>query len=75
MEVEAVNVIEFPRTVDVGAERLIVTLNQNPDAAPEELIRNVYKAVDIFDENTPQFDDITMLCFKYYGTADRTEDK
>ena len=58
-----------------GAEGLIETLNQNPDAAPEELIRNVYKAVDIFDENTPQFDDITMLCFKYYGTADRTEDK
>ena len=58
-----------------GAERLTETLNQNPDATPEELIRNVYKAVDIFDENTPQFDDITMLCFKYYGTADRTEDK
>lgn len=53
-----------------GAERLTATLNQNPDATPKELIRNVYKAVDLFDENTPQFDDITMLCFKYYGIED-----
>ncbi len=57
-----------------GEEKLIETLNQNPDATPEEFIRTVYKAVDLFDENTPQFDDITMLCFKYYGTEDKMED-
>ncbi|MBO6092280.1 MAG: PP2C family protein-serine/threonine phosphatase [Oscillospiraceae bacterium] len=58
-----------------GETRLIETLNQNPDATPEALIGNVYDAVDLFDENTPQFDDITMLCFKYYGIDKKTEDE
>ena len=51
-----------------GEERLSETLNQCPDAAPEALVRQVHDAVGRFADSAPQFDDITMLCFKYYGT-------
>ena len=50
-----------------GAERLTATLNEDADADPEQLIRRVHDAVDRFADNAPQFDDITMLCLKYYG--------
>ena len=51
-----------------GGERLTETLNQHAEAGPEELIRCVHQEVDRFVDNSPQFDDITMLCLKYYGT-------
>lgn len=50
-----------------GEERLAEALNTKPDAEPEELIRTVHDAVDRFAEGMPQFDDITMLCYKYKG--------
>ena len=53
-----------------GPERLTETLNRNPDADPETLIRSVRDAVDRFANETPQFDDTTMLCLKYYGPRD-----
>ena len=51
-----------------GEKRLVSTLNEQTNAEPEELIRHVRDAVDRFADGAPQFDDITMLCFKYYGT-------
>ena len=51
-----------------GSERLADTLNRNADAAPEELIRRMSGEVSLFADGAPQFDDITMLCLKYYGT-------
>ena len=53
-----------------GEERLTGTLNQDADAGPEELIRRVHAEVDRFADGAPQFDDITMLCLKYYGKRD-----
>ena len=50
-----------------GEGRLTATLNEDADADPEQLIRRVHDAVDRFADNAPQFDDITMLCLKYYG--------
>ena len=50
-----------------GPDRLLETLNQDPDAAPDELIHRVHGAVDQFADGAAQFDDITMLCLKYYG--------
>ena len=44
------------------------TLNQDADAGPEALIRRMHEAVFQFADRAPQFDDITMLCLKYYGT-------
>ena len=56
-----------------GEKRLIEALNQNPDAEPEELVGNVRKAVDDFVKDASQFDDLTMLCFKYYGISSGAE--
>ena len=39
-------------------------LNRNPDADPETLIRSVHEGVDSFVGGAPQFDDLTMLCYK-----------
>ena len=50
-----------------GEERLIAALNKNSDASPEELLKNVKDSIDSFVGDTPQFDDITMLAFKYNG--------
>ena len=51
-----------------GEELLTKTLNQHPDAEPKELVCRVYDAVNQFAASAEQFDDITMLCFWYYGT-------
>lgn len=52
-------------------ERLNEVLNQNADAEPEELTASVYEAVKRFAGGAEQFDDITMLCFRYNGTEGR----
>ena len=54
-----------------GEQRLIHVLNQNADADPEGLIRRVHKAVNRFAGDAPQFDDITMLCYKH--NAERSD--
>ena len=56
-----------------GEERLEKTLNMDAGAGPEELIRRVHEEVDRFADSAPQFDDITMLCLKYRGAADRQD--
>jgi sigma-B regulation protein RsbU (phosphoserine phosphatase) len=48
-----------------GAERMLAALNQDADAGPEELLRNVRRAVDAFVGDAEQFDDLTMLCLEY----------
>ena len=50
-----------------GEERLLQALNLNPDALPKEMLKNVKNAVDSFVGDAPQFDDLTMLGFTYYG--------
>ena len=50
-----------------GTERMTEALNLDPGAAPEELIRQVKNSVDRFANGAPQFDDMTMLCFRYFG--------
>lgn len=54
-----------------GEERMIETLNQHANEKPKELICHIHEAVDSFADNTEQFDDITMLCLKYYGTQSK----
>ncbi len=53
-----------------GGERLIKALNKDPDAAPKEMLANVKNSVDEFVGDAPQFDDITMLGLKYFGSED-----
>ena len=51
-----------------GEKRLMETLNQKADETPEALINRMMDSVDRFAENTPQFDDITLLSLQYHGS-------
>ena len=50
-----------------GTARMLEALNGNPDAAPEQILKNVSGAVDGFVNGAEQFDDVTMLCMEYRG--------
>ncbi|MBQ4501867.1 MAG: ATP-binding protein, partial [Spirochaetales bacterium] len=56
-----------------GEDRMVDALNINPDALPSEVIRNVRSEIDGFVAGAEQFDDITMLCFKYKGNKEDVE--
>ena len=49
-----------------GMTRLIDALNVDANGEPEDILANVLSAIDSFSDGTPQFDDITMLCMKYF---------
>ena len=57
-----------------GTDRMIDALNKNVNAAPQEVLRNVKQAVDLFVGGAPQFDDLTMLCLEYRGGSQRHPD-
>ena len=44
-----------------GTERMLSALNESPDAAPEQILKNVRRAVDSYVTDAEQFDDLTML--------------
>ena len=50
-----------------GTERMIDALNADPNAAPQQILRNVRASVDGFVKDAEQFDDLTMLCVEYKG--------
>ena len=50
-----------------GEECLVAALNKNRDASPDELLKVVNDSIDEFVNDAPQFDDITMLAFRYNG--------
>ncbi len=50
-----------------GTERMLAALNSDTEASPEQLLQNVRSAIDEFVGDAPQFDDITMLSFRYDG--------
>lgn len=50
-----------------GTGRMIEALNIDPDAAPEQVIRNVRMRTDEFVKDAEQFDDMTMMCVLYRG--------
>lgn len=50
-----------------GEERLTKALNRDPEATPEQLLKNVKAGINEFVDGTEQFDDITMLSLKYFG--------
>ena len=50
-----------------GTDRMLEVLNRDPEAAPEEQLKAVRQSVDDFVGEAPQFDDMTMLGFCYYG--------
>ncbi|MBO5999735.1 MAG: SpoIIE family protein phosphatase [Lachnospiraceae bacterium] len=50
-----------------GAERMVAALNEDAEADPVQLLKNVRRAVDGFVQNAEQFDDLTMMCLEYKG--------
>ena len=50
-----------------GTERMLEALNYDSQAEPEMLLLHVREAIDDFVKEAAQFDDITMLGFKYLG--------
>ena len=58
-----------------GNARMLEALNADPGASPEEMLRNVRRAVDSFVQDKEQFDDLTMLGFEYKGAAAGSGDR
>ncbi len=56
-----------------GKERMLAALNEHPDGTPEEILNSINRAVDKFVQDAEQFDDLTMLCLEYKGTAPADE--
>ena len=52
-----------------GTDRMLSALNSSADAQPEQVLANVTRDIDRFVNGAEQFDDITMLCFRYYGPS------
>lgn len=50
-----------------GNERMLEALNRNPDADPKTILKNVSDGISEFIGDAEQFDDTTMLCFRYKG--------
>ena len=50
-----------------GTERMLAALNSEPEALPEKTLTNVMDDINRFVDGAEQFDDITMLCLRYYG--------
>ena len=53
-----------------GTQRMLDALNTDPEAPPEQVLKNVRNAVNGFVKDAEQFDDLTMLCVEYVGPKD-----
>ncbi|MCR5753711.1 MAG: PP2C family protein-serine/threonine phosphatase [Acetatifactor sp.] len=53
-----------------GTERMLDSLNRDPNASPETILHTVHSDVDEFVGEAPQFDDITMLCLYFVGAEE-----
>ncbi|MBQ6403645.1 MAG: serine/threonine-protein phosphatase [Oscillospiraceae bacterium] len=58
-----------------GTGRMLDALNRDPDAMPELVLANVTQDINRFVDGAEQFDDITMLCFRYAGPSAGTQEK
>ena len=52
-----------------GTDRMLTALNKESGAEPNRILENVKQGIDDFVQEAEQFDDITMLCFRYNGSA------
>ena len=50
-----------------GCDRMLDALNRDADAEPRQILENVMQDINRFVDEAEQFDDITMLCFRYLG--------
>ena len=50
-----------------GTDRLLAALNNSPDADAKTLLENIKADIEDYVDDADQFDDITMLGFRYLG--------
>jgi len=50
-----------------GTDRILDTLNADPDAETHTVLATMMEKIDSFAAEAEQFDDITMLSFRYQG--------
>ena len=50
-----------------GTDRMLETLNRDPDATGQQVLKNLIDDMNAFVGDAEQFDDVTMLIFDYYG--------
>ncbi len=50
-----------------GTDRMLNALNKFENESAQEILTEMKLAVDNFTGDAPQFDDITMLCLRYFG--------
>lgn len=55
-----------------GKERLLEAMKSAPSVEPEVLLPHVRTQIDDFVKGTPQFDDMTMLGLRYWGSGRQT---
>ena len=48
-------------------ERMLESLNRDKEGTPEEILEGIRRSVKEFVGDSPQFDDLTMLCVEYRG--------
>lgn len=52
-----------------GEDRLLQAVADAGSVTPEELLQKLWRDVDLFQEGTARFDDITMLAVTYHGSG------
>ena len=50
-----------------GLDNMMNELNRSKFCPPDEILRNVRHAIDVFTGDGDQFDDLTMMCLQYNG--------
>ena len=68
-EAKAVNGDRF------GTDRMLELLNKNKDKSNKDIVKLMKNSVFGFAGDEPQFDDITMMSFTYYGKTQDEEKK
>ncbi|MBO4327446.1 MAG: SpoIIE family protein phosphatase [Clostridia bacterium] len=50
-----------------GTDRLLSELNKVKDESTEDIIKSMNDCIALYSGDTPQFDDVTMMCLHYSG--------
>ncbi len=56
-----------------GTDRMLEALNRRPDWGPDDAVVQVFDSITRFVAGAEQFDDITMMGFRYNGVMDEKE--
>ena len=51
----------------LGNDRMIEALNKTVNTSAEDILASMKTYVENFTGDAPQFDDVTMICLKYFG--------